>query len=1366
MADASLVVRIRSVGERKLKEIRRDLDRISASAATAGASLKAFARGYNDAWDKHLKNVKKNFTRHFDDLDRMVKMTGGALLKGLGLAIKATGAEFALMGASMIAVHGLFAAGNVIMKAYHATMTALTGVAAAAAVALASVAAALREQNAAMFAYKANGYNQFGNNLNRVRVVMRGLETDSRMATVGVENLNAAYAAVSKRSTFNRGSQALLRGLMDFASAGQPLDQGVKAAGELIGVLQDPKASFSEISKAAEALGPSMKKAMEEAKKSGIDTAEELKKAINDGTLVAMGGVEGQFDAVNSTLMSVLKGGFNQIRSMFADMGQPFLKPLKEAADEIIIIFKRTFMRVSGQLNQFGKGSFINGLVGFAEKFEELFVKLIRDYLPRVDGIMGRIGDKWESFTRGWNRILDALRPLIDGARVLERTLKAIFGPVWDRIKEKFGDFNKQLQENEPALIAFGDAIGAMLVSFSEITDKVRDLFFQALPFLTKIVQGITQVANVLNGVFGTMANMFGGSGDGFGAFGLLMGLGILGRGMKNTKGGFVQKPVQSMSVNANNVYLTGATAGGQMYPGAGIPMGAGMSPYGPGGVMGPAYAGAPGGGFRSMRSQGPSSAYYPPGSIGGGQITHAQGRQMGMSSAQVAAYNRATTAQARSAPMTASGMRGLPSRLQQWSGSRGFRAMRNNSLAYGQFERFNSSSSARMGSMAALGMLGSFMPEETQGAMALGSTLAAINPALGIGVAGLGTAMTSNNTAVGLLGGAGGGAALGMQIAGPWGALAGGIIGGIVGGIKVGFNKNKAKKEEARKVAKAAAESMLDGMMEGISTIGEGKSFKKISSTDLRSTLKMDEMRKTINASYNAVQDAVSHETRQRLVQTMFDNQSAYGISMTQDELDKALEKPKEFLQTLNTELNPTFTASTILVNKFEDRMEIFKRTLNMTEEEVMRLAQATGTNLYDATKTATEMLGQLSEGMIRNKETFDYAMADLGAGVLTSLGIVQKREEAPLIMDEAAQALLDASRAGDFSAGMVAEQVQAIFGGLVDVYEGDTTRAMLTFMQEFGSGASFAPGRTLAGLTLEDQKTFMDAIGPALTEIETFFNDSDPIGEMIRNAFGDMGWVADIANFGEAGINILENPQRFMEFMDQFSAENLEEMGMEGLRDLINTQFPSLGLSLEEFTGTAADLATDLDTLTDNVSTALTELVTALGNAARDINPPASDPPDTRTPRGDTLSSRYSRTMSAHAQLDSMTRGKRFMTSGWRNFNLGSPSSDHVMGRAYDLTGQNLGAYKSLVDATGGFAEFHGAAGGRHLHVVPNTSGGPTGDSSSPAAVGIGAAGGMTNYNNYTININGSDQSPEQIAEAVMTRIKRDEMSNRERY
>jgi hypothetical protein len=145
-----------------------------------------------------------------------------------------------------------------------------------------------------------------------------------------------------------------------------------------------------------------------------------------------------------------------------------------------------------------------------------------------------------------------------------------------------------------------------------------------------------------------------------------------------------------------------------------------------------------------------------------------------------------------------------------------------------------------------------------------------------------------------------------------------------------------------------------------------------------------------------------------------------------------------------------------------------------------------------------------------------------------------------------------------------------------------------------------------------------------------------------------------------------------------------------------------------------------------------------------------------------GDTATSKLSQTMARHEGMNSQLTGKRQITSSLRTNNLGSPSSDHAAGAAYDLTGQNLGAYSKLVHANGGFAEFHGSMATRHLHVVP----GPGNLNSTVAPSGQGGGqGGAPITNHYNINVNGAKHSPQEIASEVMSHIRREDRVGRER-
>jgi hypothetical protein len=142
-----------------------------------------------------------------------------------------------------------------------------------------------------------------------------------------------------------------------------------------------------------------------------------------------------------------------------------------------------------------------------------------------------------------------------------------------------------------------------------------------------------------------------------------------------------------------------------------------------------------------------------------------------------------------------------------------------------------------------------------------------------------------------------------------------------------------------------------------------------------------------------------------------------------------------------------------------------------------------------------------------------------------------------------------------------------------------------------------------------------------------------------------------------------------------------------------------------------------------------------------------------------GDTRTSRALRgTMAAHSRFNSLLTGTRNVTSSLRFDNLGSMSSDHAAGRAYDLVGQNLGQYQKLVTQAGGFAEFHGRGGSRHLHVVPPIGGTRTSK--------VNTVGGEGMTQNVTVNVYGAPgQSETVIAKHVVSALAEHERTYRER-
>ena len=149
-----------------------------------------------------------------------------------------------------------------------------------------------------------------------------------------------------------------------------------------------------------------------------------------------------------------------------------------------------------------------------------------------------------------------------------------------------------------------------------------------------------------------------------------------------------------------------------------------------------------------------------------------------------------------------------------------------------------------------------------------------------------------------------------------------------------------------------------------------------------------------------------------------------------------------------------------------------------------------------------------------------------------------------------------------------------------------------------------------------------------------------------------------------------------------------------------------------------------------------------------------------DTASPRRNMLN-----TMGKHSAFDAQIAGNRTVTSGFRTNALGSMSSDHAAGRAYDLVGQNLGLYGQAINKAGGFAEFHGNGSARHLHVVPGN--GPVGDTTTPYMGAPIMSPSSSSTSNVNLVINATpNMDINALASEVMYQIERAQRSRNERY
>ena len=547
MSDTKVTIKLdvdyNSAPVKRLKQDLRSLDgmssRSSSKLSSAHSKITKSTKGLQDETFKWVK--------HFDAVDKAVNQLGSVGLKGLGMALKASTMEMGLMSAAMVGVHAAFAAGHLVMKAMHAMLGPLAVGFTAVMAAGASAAAAIREQQAAMYAYTITNKKEFGSGLNQTRQTLRALATDTDLASAGVENLNKVFGTVTKSSKWTGSSQKMLKGLMDFASAGQPLEQGMQKAAELIASLQNAKKGFYDAKTKAEDLFPD-KQAMKTAfRELHITTKAGLQKAIEDGTLASKAGVAGQWAAVSGTLINRLKGYMTILKSNFADLGQPMLEPLKMAAEKIFRILRRGLISLSGNTQKFGMTTMLDSAVKIVDKLTSLLVKLVNTHLKSADGMVGRMSDRWKGFLYQMSLTADKLRPMIDGAKVVEGAFGRIYNIVKNIGAEHFGDFNKWLTSHKEVVNEFADSIGNLISAAAGMLQTVGKNTRAMLPFFTKVIDGI---ASLIKGM-SSFSGMLGKLGPLAMFFGMRGGLNAL----KNKGGGWITGGKENPGAMYNTQY-------------------------------------------------------------------------------------------------------------------------------------------------------------------------------------------------------------------------------------------------------------------------------------------------------------------------------------------------------------------------------------------------------------------------------------------------------------------------------------------------------------------------------------------------------------------------------------------------------------------------------------------------------------------------------------------------------------------------------------------------------------------------------------------------------------------------------------------
>ena len=537
IGDENVTIRINVKADTSaIDRVRRKLAQLCAEADSCEKTFNRYSRSVNDAGDAHrdLDRRSTDTTKALRGMGREANGLARILKTSYKFAFIAAGIETAALALALSSVNGLLATGRFLVKSYHVAMSALAKAAAAAGVALATVAAAQRQFVAA----QATG--RYGGSFAASSAGLRTLTGDARLASLGMKALTGAFAAASKNARVTGGTASAIAGLMDFAVASGDIEKGAAAVANLVSLVQKGGAGQKGVLEAAKELGPEFEKAFKAASKGGKATSAELMKMFSSGELAQKAGLAGGFAATRGSLVGQLKAFMTEMQVMFGDLGTRFIEPVQRAFAEIRQIMTRTVTQLMPLLNNFAQDTMIDKIVNGVDKMAQFLVTLMQDYVPKTQGFFDAMSRGWTRFTDGLERFNAYLRRFSEASKIVNKFLGQIFGAIGSGLRTNFEAFAVMLVDNRDDFDRFGRSIANLITQIFNMFNAIREAFMRALP-------AITTLANVIANMVQSIADLLrmvtsipsGGLGlGGLAALMLPMAAGLGGRGARRGPGG------------------------------------------------------------------------------------------------------------------------------------------------------------------------------------------------------------------------------------------------------------------------------------------------------------------------------------------------------------------------------------------------------------------------------------------------------------------------------------------------------------------------------------------------------------------------------------------------------------------------------------------------------------------------------------------------------------------------------------------------------------------------------------------------------------------------------------------------------------
>ena len=482
--------------ERRLKALE---DRQNAlGRATRGA---ANANRDFDRTNRRLNKTADSNTRKFDRFRSVLSRFGAGLKKVTGflqkflmtfskLSFIAIAAEIALFTAGLLAVKALLVTGRVAVQGYQIALKGLSAAAAGVATGLAVAAAAIREfQEVQLTPFFGGG----------------------QQGARGARQLSRSFTSQT-RSLLGESTGAVAG---SFAQAG--IRRGNVLAGQLFNLsggdakaVQSLAAAFASAQKSGDTAG--LITALQGARGFRADSiAEGASLSSIIGTVSGGGATASAFqglgDAFAGTFIGTLKAEAETFKSIFANIGEPLLKPFRDSFLQISQIIRNDVLGIAQIMREFGPDSMAPALVGFTDAVSE-FIR--SNIVQNVSDIAGA-ADKFINFFRSVGDFFtgfgDWLRSYEGAANVVMDMFRAMFGRSAGGL---FRDFSNLIENNRELFISFGDALGNVLNSIKLGFLQGNRGFFGSLPRLIDTLNMVaTSVLPNLYEVFGAMTPLF-----------------------------------------------------------------------------------------------------------------------------------------------------------------------------------------------------------------------------------------------------------------------------------------------------------------------------------------------------------------------------------------------------------------------------------------------------------------------------------------------------------------------------------------------------------------------------------------------------------------------------------------------------------------------------------------------------------------------------------------------------------------------------------------------------------------------------------------------------------------------------------------